>query len=113
MSNLAQTLNNNSYDSRNTIGPRQATILAFLGSVKVDQTIRTIRDFLNVADGSARQAIASLRARGLLTYDGRAKLDYRVKLTVAGEVLAKQLSKSSVGENVGLVCCKAPTIRKR
>lgn len=112
----------NNYGSIETIGPRQAAVLAFLLSVKQHAaTVQTIGAFL---DANVHGSVTALHARGLLFYynpryvrwasqkfNHAAKSHYKVCLTDAGAAVAKQISQLPTQPGFGFVVCNMPPIQ--
>lgn len=103
------------YGSENTIGPRQTSILMFIGSTKKGAaTVRDIAEFFDMRDTDVRRAIHSLRSRGLVSFapvsSGRVNTQARV-LEAGRRALAAAASCTIGSDRAGLCLTGVPRRR--
>lgn len=103
----SNTLVSQNYNTRTTIGPRQASILFDIlvmnkAGIPVTRDTLTMRHPAHALNGNAFE---SLRARGLVKGNGRGW-----KLTLAGESVANLIDKSAAAGGLGFVAVEVPTL---
>ena len=105
--NQSNILVGQNYNTRTTIGPRQASILFDIlvmnkAGIPVTRVTLSMRHPAHALNGNAFE---SLRARGLVKGNGRGW-----KLTPAGESVATLIDKSAAARGLGFVAVQVPTL---